>query len=54
MKEVLAESEGLHVHRPERRGVGRTMTIAKRSDYIQKNPDGTVDTERTIEELKKY
>ncbi|SES09904.1 PD-(D/E)XK nuclease superfamily protein [Gracilibacillus ureilyticus] len=56
MKEVLDESKrhDLQLERPARLGNGKTMTIAQRTDYLQLNNDGTLDLERTLEQLRKY
>jgi hypothetical protein len=56
MENVLLESEerGLLLQKPTRMGIGKTMTIAQRPDYIQTNENGLVDLDRTIEELKKW
>ncbi|NEU30240.1 PD-(D/E)XK nuclease family protein [bacterium LRH843] len=56
LTEILAESEKrqLYLKKPAKIRLGNTMTIAVRENYIQTNEDGTVNMERTIEELKKY
>ncbi|MEC1894865.1 MAG: PD-(D/E)XK nuclease family protein [Bacillota bacterium] len=56
MKAILLESDkhGLNLHKPARTRVGKVMTIAQRLDYIQLNSDGTVDSKRTIDLLKRY
>jgi hypothetical protein len=56
MKDVLMESEkrNLLLTKPARLRVGKTMTIAERHNYIQINPNGTLDMKRTILELQKY
>lgn len=56
MAKVLEEStiQGLSLQRPPRLGHGNTMTIAQRTDYIQRDENGLVDIDRTIAELKKY
>ncbi|MED1905618.1 PD-(D/E)XK nuclease family protein [Cytobacillus firmus] len=53
---ILLESDkhGLNLHKPARTRVGKVMTIAQRLDYIQLNSDGTVDSKRTIDLLKRY
>lgn len=53
---ILLESDkrGLNLQKPARTRIGKVMTIAQRLDYIQMNSNGTVDLERTIEELKRY
>ncbi|MEH6943366.1 PD-(D/E)XK nuclease family protein [Bacillus sp. JJ722] len=56
MLEALVDSEkrGLALQKPSRFGNENIMTVAKRLDYLQTNFDGTIDLERTIEELKKF
>lgn len=56
LKEIKEESmkHGLLLQKPSKMGIGKTMTIAQRANYIQINEDGTVNIERTIEELRKY
>lgn len=56
MLEALVDSDirGLALQKPARLGNGNIMTVAKRLDYIQTNHDGTINLERTIEELKKF
>ncbi|WP_251548873.1 PD-(D/E)XK nuclease family protein [Neobacillus muris] len=49
-----SEARGLFLQKPARIRFGETMTIAFRSDYLQRNEDGTIDVNRTIEELRKY
>ncbi|MUK87681.1 hypothetical protein GMD78_04605 [Ornithinibacillus sp. L9] len=56
VKEVLEQSNvyQLGLQKPARLGTGKTMTIAERKGYIQVDPHGIVDIERTIKELKRY
>jgi hypothetical protein len=56
MQNVLLESgeSGLLLQKPTRLGTGKTMTIAYRPDYIQTKENGSVDMDRTIDELRKW
>lgn len=56
MKKVLIESEkhNLKLEKPAKMGIGKTMTIAQRKNYIQTDGDGIVDIKLTIEELREY
>jgi PD-(D/E)XK nuclease superfamily len=51
---VKSEERNLSLEKPARLRKGKTMTIAERLQYIQKNPDGTVDVKATVRELKRY
>jgi len=55
-EKILKESEerNLHLKKPKKLGVGKTITLAKRDDYIQKDEKGIVDLRKTIEELRKW
>lgn len=56
MASVLFESEkyGLNLKKPERLSTGKTMTIARKANYIHTQENGLIDMDRTIEELKKF
>lgn len=56
MVSVLEESNqrGLLVQKPSRIGLGKTMSIAHRPDYIQTTEKGLIDIKGTIAELKKW
>lgn len=58
LKGILEKSEesSLKLRKPSRLGAGKTVTVAvaERSDYLYLNNAGTIDLERTIEELKLF
>ncbi|MEW9109002.1 MAG: hypothetical protein AB2374_06600 [Cytobacillus gottheilii] len=56
LKGILEKSEEscLQLRKPARLGVGKTVTVAERNDYLWTKSDGTIDLERTIGELKRF
>lgn len=56
LKGILEKSaeSSLQLRKPSRLGIGKTVTVAERNDYLYTKSDGTIDLERTIEELKRF
>lgn len=56
LKEVLqvSDEQNLKLQKPARLRIGKTMTIAQRTDYIITDDKGIIDLNKTLEELKRY